>query len=89
VSSLAGLNNSLPTHGRWANPLTHREQVYGISVTGNQPKTSSFRVPYRHHSSSANWDIELIKPSNDSASLLVFNEKECLVEVADFLRVTS
>jgi len=70
-------------------PLTHRKQVYGISVTGNQPKTSSFRLPYHRHNSSADWDIELIKPSNDSASLLVFNEIKFLVEVADFLRVTS
>jgi len=32
-------------------------------------KNSSFRLPYQHHSSSADCTRELFKPSKDSASL--------------------
>jgi len=40
-------------------------------VPENQPKASSFRLPYQHPSSSADCIRELFKPSEDSASVLV------------------
>jgi len=55
--------------------LTPWWPVYDIFVPGNWPKTSSFRLPYQHHSSSADCARELFKPSKDSASLLVRTRK--------------
>jgi len=55
--------------------LTCSVPGYNIFVLGNQPKTSSFQLPYQQHSSSADCARELFKPLKDSASLLVCNEK--------------
>jgi len=56
--------------------LTPWESVYDTFVPKNQPKTSSFLLPYQWHSSSADYTRELITPSKDLASLLVCNEKK-------------
>ena len=52
---------------------------YDIFLPGSQPKTSSFQLPYQQHSSSVDCARELCKPSKNSASLLVCNEKFFLV----------
>jgi len=51
--------------------LTPWEPVYKYIIPGFRPKTSSFRLPYQRHSSSANCARELFKSSKDLASLLV------------------
>ena len=51
--------------------LTLWELAYNIFVPRFRPKTSSFRLPYQHHSSSAICARELFKGSNRLASLLV------------------
>jgi len=55
--------------------LTPWELVCEYIVPGFQPKTSSFQLPYQRHSSFGDCARELFKPSKDSASLLVCNEK--------------
>jgi len=50
--------------------LTPWEPGNDIFVPGNRPKTSSCRLPYQRHSSSADCARELFKPSKDLASLL-------------------
>ena len=66
-------------------PLTLWEQGYDIFILWNQPKTSSCRLPYQHHSFSADYARELFKGSNGSASLLVCPQKKIFwLEVADF-----
>jgi len=42
----------------------------------NQPKTSSCRLLYQQHNSSADCAKVLFKPLKDSASLQVWNEKQ-------------
>ena len=59
--------------------------MYDIFVPGNRPKTSSFWLHYQRHSSSANCARELFKPAKDSASLLVYNEKQFKFGIVDFL----
>jgi len=59
--------------------LTLWELAYDIFVPRFRPKTSSFRLPYQRHSSSANCARELFKGSNGSASLLVCTQKNFLV----------
>ena len=59
--------------------LTPWEPIYEYIIPGFRPKTSSFRLPYQHHSSSADCARELFKPSKDSASLLVCTRKNFLV----------
>jgi len=54
--------------------VTLREPVYEYIVPSFRPKISSFRLPYQHHSSSADCATEL-KPSKDSASLLVWLQR--------------
>jgi len=44
-------------------------------VLGNRGKTRVFRLTFQLHSSSADCARELFKPSKDSASLWVCNEK--------------
>jgi len=61
----------------WA--LTPWWPVYKYIVHGNQPKTSSFQLPYQCHSSSTDCTRELFKPSNDSASLLICTWKKFFV----------
>jgi len=46
---------------------------YNIFALGNQPKTSSFQLPYQQHSSSADYARELFKPLKDLANRLVCN----------------
>jgi len=53
--------------------------AYEYIIPGFQPKTSSFRLPHQHHSSSADCARELFKGSNRSDSLLVSTEKNVLV----------
>jgi len=49
-------------------------------------KTSSFRLRYQHHSSSADCNTELLKGSNGLASLLVGTGKKIFwLGVTDFL----
>jgi len=55
--------------------LTPWRPVYEYFLSGNQPKTSSFRLPYQLHSSSADCIRKLFKPSKDS-SLLVCTRKK-------------
>jgi len=38
---------------------------YDTFVLWNRPKTSSFRLPYQLHSSSADWARELFKPTKN------------------------
>ena len=59
----------------WKN-LTPWLPGYDTFVLWNQSKTSSFRLPYQQHSSSANCTRELFKPSKDLASLIDCNEKK-------------
>jgi len=56
--------------------LTFWELVYEYIVPGFRPKTSSFRLPYQRHSSSADCTRELFKGSNASPSLLVYTRKK-------------
>jgi len=70
--------------------LTLWEQAYDTFLPRFQPKTNSFRLPYQHHSSSADCARELFKGSNGSASILVCSRKKIFwLGVADFLWVTS
>jgi len=59
--------------------LTPWEPGYGIFTPGNQPKTSSFRLPCQCHSTSTVCARELFKSSKDSASLLPYTWKKILV----------
>jgi len=56
--------------------LTLWEPAYNIFVPRFQPKTSSLRLPYQHHSSSADYARELFKSLNGLASLLVCTRKK-------------
>jgi len=70
--------------------LTLWRLVYEYIVPGFQPKTSSFRLPYQRHSSSADCARELFKGSSGSASLLVCTRKKTFwLRGADFLWKTS
>ena len=66
------------------------EPAYDIFVLRFQPKTSSFRLPYQCHCSSANCARELFKDSNRSASILVCTQKKNFwLGIADCLWVMS
>jgi len=65
-------------------PLTLWEPAYKYIIPGFQPKTSSFRLPYQHHSSSAKCARELFKVSNGSTSLLDCTKKNFLVGGCEF-----
>jgi len=70
--------------------LTLWKPAYDIFVLQFQPKTSSFRLPYQCHSSSAYCTRDLFKGSNRSASLLAGTwNKIFWLGVADFLWLTS
>ena len=70
--------------------LTLWRRVYEHIVPGFQPKTSSFPLPYQHHSSSADCAKELFMGSNRSASLRVCTRKKNFwSRIANFLWVMS
>jgi len=70
--------------------LTFWEPAYDTFVPRFWPKSSSFWLPYQHHSSSVDCARELFKGTNRSASLLVCTWKQIFwLGVADFLWVTS
>jgi len=56
--------------------LTLWELAYKYIVPRFRPKTSSFKLPYQRHSSSADCARELFKGSNGSASLLDCTRKK-------------
>ena len=56
--------------------LTLWEPVYDIFVLWKWPKTSSFRLPYQCHNSSADCARELLKGSNELDSLLDYTRKK-------------
>jgi len=56
--------------------LTLWEPAYDVFVPRFWPKTSSFRLPYQRHSSSADCSRELFKVSKESASLLACTQKK-------------
>jgi len=71
IASLSGmkLKNFVSFHSTLLRPF------YEYIVPGFQPETSSFRLPYQRHSSSADCAKELSKGRNRSASLLVCTRK--------------
>jgi len=69
--------------------LTLWELGYDRFVLWNSPKTSSCRLPYQHHSSSANCAGELFKGSNRSASHPCCTKKIFVVGGCGFFVVTS
>jgi len=56
--------------------ITLWEPAYDIFIPKFRPKSSSFRLPYQCHSSSADYARELFKGSNRSAILLVCTGKK-------------
>jgi len=64
--------------------LTLGEPAYEYIVPRFQPKTSSFRLPYQCHISSADCTRELFNGSNGSARKTFF-----WLGIAEFLWVTS
>jgi len=53
--------------------------VYNYIIPGNWGKTKDIWLSYQPHSSSADCARELFKPSKDSASLRLCNDKKYLV----------
>jgi len=69
-------------------PLTLWKPGYDIFVLWNQAKTSSCRLPYQRHSSSADCSTELLKGSNRSTSHLACTGKKFFL-TGNFFWVTS
>jgi len=70
---------SKPCLTHWLPVYEYIVPVYEYIVLGNrEKKTGIFRLTYQPHSSSADCAKELFKPSKDSASLRVCNEKTIL-----------
>ena len=60
----------------WRIILTLWEPAYEYIIPRFRPKTSSFQLPYQHHSSSTDCARKLFKGSNGLTSLLVCTRKK-------------
>jgi len=70
VNSVAGSEAKCPTFAKFLTCYHFESWGTNIFIPRFQPKTSSCRLPYQCHSSSAVCARELFKDSNGSARLL-------------------